>query len=141
MVKIEFIESYIKKDGTDYDWNDNHGELIRCRNCRYFIGEGHYCKTRGLGRPLKKDDFCSDGTKKMAEKEIMHEYDKTYNDKSAHWERHVGAQTGSYSYRWVCNWCHKTCNYIPIGPKKGRKPECKYPYCPWCGSRIEGEYK
>ena len=35
MVKIEFIESYIKHDGDDYEWSDNHGELIRCKNCKY----------------------------------------------------------------------------------------------------------
>ena len=38
--KIEFIESYIKKDGSDYQWNDNHGELIRCKDCKY----GEACK-------------------------------------------------------------------------------------------------
>lgn len=32
--KIEFIESYIKR-GNDYQWNDNHGELIRCEECRH----------------------------------------------------------------------------------------------------------
>ena len=31
---IEFIESYIKV-GNDYQWNDNHGELIRCKDCTY----------------------------------------------------------------------------------------------------------
>lgn len=34
MGKIEFIESYIKV-GNDYQWNDNHGELIRCKDCKY----------------------------------------------------------------------------------------------------------
>lgn len=33
--KVEFIESYIKI-GNDYKWNDNHGELIRCKDCKYF---------------------------------------------------------------------------------------------------------
>lgn len=32
--KVEFIESYIKV-GNDYQWNDNHGELIRCKDCKY----------------------------------------------------------------------------------------------------------
>lgn len=33
--KIEFIESYWTGDefGSDYQWNDNHGELIRCQHC------------------------------------------------------------------------------------------------------------
>ena len=30
---IEFIESYRKIDDGDYQWNDNHGELIRCKDC------------------------------------------------------------------------------------------------------------
>ena len=30
--KVEFIESYIKV-GNDYQWNDNHGVLVRCRDC------------------------------------------------------------------------------------------------------------
>lgn len=32
--KVEFIESYIKV-GNDYQWNDNHGELIRCKDCKF----------------------------------------------------------------------------------------------------------
>ena len=36
LVKVEFIESYIKIGNSDYQWNDNHGELIRCRNCKYY---------------------------------------------------------------------------------------------------------
>lgn len=38
--KVEFIESYIKVQGGDYQWNDNHGELVRCMDCKhYFFGE------------------------------------------------------------------------------------------------------
>ncbi len=42
MKKVEFIESYIKR-GNDYQWNDNHGELIRCNDCKYFEGDHHAC--------------------------------------------------------------------------------------------------
>lgn len=35
--------------------------VVHCRDCKFFIGEGHYCKIRGMGRVLKPDDFCSDG--------------------------------------------------------------------------------
>lgn len=35
--------------------------IVKCRYCKFFIGEGHYCKIRGMGRVLKPDDFCSDG--------------------------------------------------------------------------------
>ena len=31
--KVEFIESYIKIGNGDYQWNDNYGELIRCKDC------------------------------------------------------------------------------------------------------------
>lgn len=34
--KVEFIESYIKVKGGDYQWNDNHGELIRCKDCKHY---------------------------------------------------------------------------------------------------------
>lgn len=49
-VKVEFIESYIKGVGesSDYQWNDNHGELIRCMDCKHAVltydGEVKYCK-------------------------------------------------------------------------------------------------
>lgn len=39
-------------------------ELVLCENCKYFIGEGHYCKSRGFGRKVRTDDFCSDGEPK-----------------------------------------------------------------------------
>ena len=41
MKKIEFIESYLKPDdGGDYQWNDNHGRLIRCKDCKWFNEPG-----------------------------------------------------------------------------------------------------
>lgn len=36
---IEFIESYRIPDGADggdYQWNDNHGRLIRCKDCKWW---------------------------------------------------------------------------------------------------------
>ena len=38
-------------------------EVIRCKDCKFYIGEGHYCKIRGLGRALKPDNYCCDGKK------------------------------------------------------------------------------
>ena len=32
--RIEFIESY-RKIGNDYQWSDNHGELVRCKDCKH----------------------------------------------------------------------------------------------------------
>ena len=36
---VEFIESYWTggEYGSDYVWNDNHGELIRCKDCVHWI--------------------------------------------------------------------------------------------------------
>ena len=47
--KVEFIESYWTggKYGSDYVWNDNHGELIRCKDCVHWIP----------GTITDKDDF------------------------------------------------------------------------------------
>lgn len=36
MKTIEFIESYkVAEDGGDYLWNDNHGRLVRCKDCKH----------------------------------------------------------------------------------------------------------
>lgn len=36
--KVEFIESYWTGGelGSDYVWNDNHGELVRCKDCKHY---------------------------------------------------------------------------------------------------------
>lgn len=65
--KVEFIESYIKAQGGDYRWNDNHGELIRCKDCKY---SEQMCKpwkdlfciqNRATHIP---DWFCADGERR-----------------------------------------------------------------------------
>ena len=72
-IKVEFIESYIKIGNSDYQWNDNHGELIRCRDCakRY---DSMRCPIALLASVLKKakifkykvgdDWFCADGERR-----------------------------------------------------------------------------
>ena len=70
--KVEFIESYIKgvNGSADYQWNDNHGELIRCKdrklnpklsklsNCPCNCSDSYYSW-------VPDDDwFCADGVKK-----------------------------------------------------------------------------
>ena len=61
MYKVEFIESYIKV-GDDYQWNDNHGELIRCKDCKWHRYDS-YCENLSvIGFEL--DDFCSLGERK-----------------------------------------------------------------------------
>ena len=58
--KVEFIESYIKIGDNDYQWDDNHGELIRCRDCNYYDEENTNCIKRAL-IGIMPDWFCGDG--------------------------------------------------------------------------------
>ena len=69
-VKVEFIESYIHgiddEDGGSYIWNDNHGELIRCKDCKHRDPENHSCDCGCWHMPYKTkdDDYCSYGERK-----------------------------------------------------------------------------
>ena len=74
--KVEFIESYIKfvNGSADYQWHDNHGELIRCKDCKW---RSLYC-TEATDRstlytcnhpcandvPRPADWFCADGERR-----------------------------------------------------------------------------
>ena len=68
-VKVEFIESYIKgvNGSADYQWNDNHGELVRCKDCKYLIehdtGELE-CEIMPGWFPVKPDWYCANGVKR-----------------------------------------------------------------------------
>lgn len=56
--KIEFIESYWTGGelGSDYQWNDNHGELVRCKDCKHRPTDP---ENKGLGQFLVfPDDTC-----------------------------------------------------------------------------------
>ena len=60
--KVEFIESYWTgaEFGSDYQWNDNHGELIRCKDCKK--RETMCCPFYWRYKGTKYDDwFCADG--------------------------------------------------------------------------------
>lgn len=59
--KVEFIESYIKNGNGDYQWNDNHGELVRCKDCKHFNGYNCVCDLYGLSH--FDEYFCADGEK------------------------------------------------------------------------------
>ena len=73
--KVEFIESYIKIGNGDYEWNDNHGELIRCKDCKHGGCRTTYtdgrlakvvCKLHGTKKNevwMDADWFCADGEK------------------------------------------------------------------------------
>jgi hypothetical protein len=72
--KVEFIESYIKIGNGDYQWNDNHGELIRCKDCKYAYltddGECKHCEMEKddngflIERYRSWDWFCADGERR-----------------------------------------------------------------------------
>ena len=61
--KVEFIESYIKIGNGDYKWNDNHGELIRCKDCYLYKGNG-VCNRSGIWVEVNDDWFCADGKRR-----------------------------------------------------------------------------
>ncbi len=76
--KVEFIESYWTGGvlGSDYQWSDNHGELIRCKDCKHgslyctedVCGETLIeCNRPDLGDAIeihRWNWFCADGEKK-----------------------------------------------------------------------------
>lgn len=68
---VEFIESYRKNDdGGDYLYNDNHGLLVRCRNCEYWkhhsvVLDHDYCELTST--ECDGDHFCSWGEKRNDE--------------------------------------------------------------------------
>jgi len=65
--RVEFIESYWTggEYGSDYKWSDNHGELVRCREC---IRRGTYDCPIYVGGDAdhgSPDDwFCADGERR-----------------------------------------------------------------------------
>ena len=63
--KVEFIESYIKIGNGDYKWSDNHGELVRCKDCKW---RGHeYDSTKWipcLEIRTGADWFCANGERR-----------------------------------------------------------------------------
>ena len=65
--KVEFIESYIKIGDSDYKWNDNHGELIRCKDCRHWYPLTKTCNNvdGACCQSYVADDwFCANGERK-----------------------------------------------------------------------------
>jgi hypothetical protein len=65
--KVEFIESYWTggEYGSDYIWSDNHGELVRCKDCKYWSKEhDQNCMIKQGWFPVKPDWFCADGERR-----------------------------------------------------------------------------
>ena len=72
--KVEFIESYWTggEYGSDYLWNDNHGELIRCKDCKHLErlpwlddkdGKAMVCRKHAFTGMRSEDWYCADGKK------------------------------------------------------------------------------
>lgn len=69
--KIEFIDEYVRV-GSDWQYNDNRGELIRCKNCKHFCRldyERGECYNFGFGINNEHiivgcNWYCADGQKK-----------------------------------------------------------------------------
>ncbi|GEM_PF-1123452 len=63
---VEMIIDYTT-DGTDYQYADNHGLLVRCRDCRwlaYPIDSEHSRFCRRYGSAMLPADFCSRGKRR-----------------------------------------------------------------------------
>ena len=62
--KIEFIESYWTggEYGSDYKWNDNHGELVRCKDCKHWEQQTGHCPYNSIF--THSEWFCADGEKR-----------------------------------------------------------------------------
>ena len=53
---VEMIVDYIR-NGSDYQYSDNHGILTRCRDCQYFDGKEETCQINGCF--AMENDYCS----------------------------------------------------------------------------------
>ena len=64
MKHIEMIIDYTT-DGTDYQYNDNHGILTRCCDCQYYDTNKDLpdCTSDGLMYP-QPDEHCSRAVRK-----------------------------------------------------------------------------
>jgi hypothetical protein len=74
--KIEFIESYWTggEFGSDYQWNDNHGELIRCKDCKHarqMCQPWNDIVCEKNGQVNTPDWFCADGERNSKTTEVI----------------------------------------------------------------------
>lgn len=75
---VEMIVDYTV-DGDDFKYNDNHGLLVRCKDCKHYIEHGlfrgltetPYCgyvsDEENVWAYPEPDDFCSKGVKRQHE--------------------------------------------------------------------------
>lgn len=64
MMHVEMIIDYVT-DGTDFQYFDNTGILVRCRDCKHWIRDG-LCKHFSRFGTIRtnEDDYCSHGVKR-----------------------------------------------------------------------------
>ena len=66
---IEMIIDYVT-NGSDFQYNDNHGVLTRCRDCIFADGQSRACRNfDGLRGELGELDFCSKAVRRCSNTE------------------------------------------------------------------------
>lgn len=68
MEHVEMIVEYLT-DGSDFQYYDNHGTVIRCKDCALY--GTNECNMRHGFMGIKDDDYCSYGEKKMDDYEEL----------------------------------------------------------------------
>lgn len=59
---VEMRVEYIT-DGDSFEFFDNHGVIVRCKNCKYYTKKWKYCKKIQLDG-FEHDFYCSYAEKK-----------------------------------------------------------------------------
>lgn len=72
MEHVEMVVEYLT-DGSDFQYYDNHGTVIRCKDCALY--GTNECNMRHGFMGIKDDDYCSYGEKKMNDYEEFEELD------------------------------------------------------------------
>lgn len=73
MEHVEMIVEYLT-DGSDFQYYDNHGTVIRCKNCALY--GTNECNMRHGFMGIKDDDYCSYGEKKMDDYDDTDDYEE-----------------------------------------------------------------
>ena len=63
---VELINKY-ETDGGDFDYIDNTGRLIRCKDCDHCLDYGDYLVCNKGALDISADDFCSKAERKRDE--------------------------------------------------------------------------
>ena len=68
MEHVEMVVEYLT-DGSDFQYYDNHGTVIRCKDCALY--GTNECNMRNGFMEIKDNDYCSYGEKKMDDYEEL----------------------------------------------------------------------